>query len=159
MISPFLKKLLFARQFSMENGKIEILGKTQVLLPGDVIYEMEKLNPKTVYKSVKSTMKKDIEDYAKKLGSTGEGMLRILGEIFETFGLGEIEIIDLDNKKKRCILRINNSTLASMSSGKDGAVITPAILSGMFSFLFKKNVDAKKSNKSIGMDYLEYVVK
>ena len=158
MISPFLKKLLFARQFSMEDGKIEILGKKQILLPGDVIYEMEKLIPKTVYKSVKDTVKKDIEDYARKLGSAGEGMLKILGEIFETFGLGEIEIIDMDDRKKRCIIRIHNSTLISMGSGKDGAIITPAILSGMFSFLFKKDVDAKKSNKSIGMDYLEYVI-
>lgn len=157
MISPFLKKLLFARQFSMINGKIEILGKKQVLLPGDVVHELERLSPKLAYKAVKNAIKNDMGDYARKLG-TEEGIINILEEIFETFGLGSIEIVDLDNKKGRCIIRIHNSPLMGMNA-KNEVIITPAVLSGMFSFLFRKNVDAKKTDSKLeGLDYYEYMI-
>jgi len=158
MISPFLKKLLFARQFSMIDGKIEILGKKQILLPKDVFSELEKCNSKGVYSSVKNVMKKNIDDYAKKLGSSGEGMLNILGDIFDTFGLGDMQIVDIDYKKKNCVVRIHNIVLMEKNS-KDGLMVTPAILSGMFSFLFRKDVDAKKIKPRMGVNYYEYVVR
>jgi len=159
MISPFLKKLLFARQFSIMDGNIEILGKKQVLLPGDVIYLLEKNNPKFVYTLVKNAIKNDIRDYSRKLGSSDEGMLNILHDIYETFGLGNLQIIDLDNKKRRCILRVHNSPLMEIRNGKNSVLLTPAILSGMFSFLFGKDVDAKKiKSRLTGLDYYEYIV-
>ena len=142
----------------MIDGKIEILGKSQVLLPSNFIEELERLSPKLAHSAIKTSIKKDISDYAQKLGSTDVGMLNILAEVFETFGLGHMEIIDLDNRKKACIVRIHNSPL---KDGKaDDGMICPAVLSGMFSFLFSKDVEAKKaSSKLKGMNYSEYVIK
>lgn len=158
MISPFLKKLLFARQFSMIDGKIDILGKNQVLLPADTIFELGKINPNAAYKSIKNTMHKDMVDYARKLGSTDEGMLKVVSELFESLGLGSMEILDIDNKKRRCLIRVHNPTFLS-NADDEGAVITPAILSGMFSFFFNRDVDAKKSILKLkGMNYYEYVI-
>lgn len=159
MISPFLKKLLFARQFSMIDGKIEILGKSQVLLPSNVVVELERLSPKPAHKAIKSSIKKDISDYAQKLGSTDAGMLNILAEVFETFGLGHMEIIDLDNRKKACIVRIHNSPLKDGKADESG-MICLAVLSGIFSFLFSKDVEAKRASAKLkGMDYSEYVIR
>jgi len=158
MISPFLKKLLFARQFSIADGKINILGKRQILLPADVIFNLGEINPKIVYKSVKSAMRKDMTDYAKKLGSSDEGMLMVMSELFDTFGLGSMEIVNIENKKRRCIIRIHNPQMNG-KSGEDNSMLTPAVLSGMFSFLFNKDVDAKKVNAGAGGTiYNEYVI-
>ena len=161
MLSSFLKKLLFARQFFMADGKIEILGKKQVMLPSDVIAAVEGIDHELVYNNVKNTVKKDIEDYAKKLGSSEEGILKNIGDIFGTFGLGRLEIVDLDNKKKSCIIRVHNSPLMEIKNSKStSSTMTPAIISGVFSFLFDKEVDAKQTNPSArGFDYYEYVIK
>ena len=159
MISPFLKKLLFARQFSMVGGKIDILGKKQVLLPADIIFDLGKIDPKAAYKSVKQAMQKDMVDYARKLGSTDEGMLNVISELFETFGLGSMEIVDLDNKRRRCIIRIHSQPSMDGKDNKDEGTITSAALSGVFSFLFKKDVNPKKVSAGIrGTNYDEYVV-
>ena len=160
MLSSFLKKLLFARQFFMIDGKIEVLGKKQVMLPSDVMSALDGINTKESYFSVKSAVKNDIEDYAKKLGSGEEGILKNIDDIFGTFGLGKLELVDISFKKKTCILRLHHSPLKSMNGRISEFHMTDAILSGVFSFLFKKNVDVKRMNLNAKMaDYVEYAVK
>ena len=148
MLSSFLKKLLFARQFFMIDGKIEVLGKKQVMLPSDVMSALDNLNTKEAYANVKNAVKKDVEDYAKKLGSSEEGILKNIDDIFGTFGLGKLEMVNLNFKKKACILRLHNSPLKQMSGKTSEFHIIGAILSGVFSFLFKKDVDAKQTNST-----------
>ena len=160
MLSSFLKKLLFARQFEMADGKIEILGKKQVMVPSDVIYDLQIINPKLTYNNIKRDIRKDIEDYARKLGSGEEGMLKNIDYLFETFGLGKMQVVTIDNKKKNCIIRVYNSPFLGSQVLKDNLQITPAVLSGIFSFLLEKDVDAQQTNVSIkGTNYLEYVIK
>ena len=161
MLSSFLKKLLFARQFFMADGRIEILGKKQIMLPSDVISVLENINHETAYNYVKNAIKKDIEDYAKKLGSREEGVLKNIGDIFGTFGLGRLEIVNLDNKKKSCIVKVHNSPLTELKNGKsDSFKMTPAVISGVFSFLFNKEVDTKQTSAQYGnFGYCVYVVK
>ena len=160
MLSSFLKKLLFARQFEMADGKIEILGKKQVMVPSDVIYDLQLINPKLTYNNIKRDIRKDIEDYARKLGSGEEGMLKNIDYLFETFGLGKMQVVTIDNKKKNCIIRVYNSPFLGSQVLKDNLQITPAVLSGIFSFLLEKDVDAQQTNVSIkGTNYLEYVIK
>ncbi len=160
MLSSFLKKLLFARQFFMIDGKIEVLGKKQVMLPSDVMSALDGLNTEESYFNVKSAVKKDIGDYAKKLGSGEEGILKNIDDIFGTFGLGKLEMVDINLKKKACILRLHNSPLKSMNGKTAEFHMTDAILSGVFSFLFKKDVDVKRVDVNAKMaDYEEYAVK
>ena len=160
MISPFLKRLLFARQFFMIDGKIEILGKKQVMLPSDVVSCLQNNDPKEVYTNIKSTISKDIEDYAKKLGSSGEGMLRNIEDIFGTFGLGKLEVVDLDYKSKKGVIRIHNPPLDDIKKINSGFQVTPAVLAGVFSFLFSKEINAQQAKQSIkGTGYHEYILK
>ncbi len=157
MLSSFLKKLLFARQFYMTDGKIEVLGKKQIMLPSDVISDLPASNSKIVYETIKKDIKKDIQDYAKKLGSGEEGMLKNIDYIFETFGLGKMQVIDINNKDKKVVVRIFNSPFAESKGEKDNLQMTSAVLSGMFSFLFEKDVNAQQTGKSTV--YCEYVIK
>ncbi len=143
----------------MTEGKIEVLGKKQVMLPSDFILELQRLEPELAYNAVKKVMMNDIKDYATKLGTNGESMLKNIDDIFETFGLGRLEIINLDNKRKTCIARVHNSPLIDKKKGHHNFEITGAVLSGIFSFLFHKDVNTQAVVSQKGVDYCEYVIK
>lgn len=162
MLSSFLKKLLFARQFFMVDGRIEVLGKKQIMLPSDVLTTFESASNGKLYINVRSVIRKDIEDYAKKLGSSEEGILKNIDDIFGTFGLGKLELVYINFKKRTCILRLHNPPLRQTSDKNDKTPefqITPAVLSGVFSFLFKRDIDVKQTKQAAGdFGYCEYVV-
>ncbi len=160
MLSSFLKKLLFARQFFMIDGRIEVLGKKQIMLPSDVVFELQKCDSSLCYDSVKNAVKRDIGDYAKKLGSGEGGMLKNIDDLFGTFGMGKLEMVDINFKNKTCILRLHNSPLGQNAGKSAEFQITPAVLAGVFSFLFSKDVDAKQTKQAAGnFGYCEYVIK
>ncbi|MDD5086720.1 MAG: hypothetical protein PHV16_03115, partial [Candidatus Nanoarchaeia archaeon] len=84
----------------------------------------------------------------KKIGSGEEGIYRSIVDVFETLGLGRIEVVKSDNKKKTCVLRIHDCPV--LDSANKSRILNAA-LSGMFSFLFSKDVNAEqlKSKKSL----------
>ncbi|MBW2970954.1 hypothetical protein KY320_02210 [Candidatus Woesearchaeota archaeon] len=147
MLSSFLKKLLFARQFYMVDGKIEVLGKRQVMLPSNVLAVLGQNGLRTDI--IKSVVLSDFQQYAQMVGSSEEGMFKNIHNIFETFGLGRLEIADLDNANKRCVVRVHDSPF-------EKANLTPVVLSGMFSFLFKKDVNAVYKDVKFGFE--EFVI-
>jgi hypothetical protein len=150
MLSSFLKKLLFARQFFMIDGKIEVLGKQQVMLPTDVLIELEKdITPQTREK-IRLATKQDFAEYAKKVGSSEEGMLRNIHNIFETFGLGKLQVVDVSHEHKRCAVHVHKAPASQL------ALLEP-ILSGMFSFLFDKDLNAEHVENN-NQPYEEYKI-
>ena len=96
MISDFIKRLIFARQFSIIDGKIEILGLKHILLSNESILELQDIdqtkfysvikgatfrNLKNLmhakaYKVLKQVSFSDISEFGKKLGSSLGGVLR-----------------------------------------------------------------------------------
>jgi hypothetical protein len=157
MLSGFVKKLLFARQFFIIDGKIEVLGKKQVLLPSDLIVELEKIDSKKVYDISKRHVHQNMAEYAKKIGTTSEGMLKSMQDIFEIFGIGKPEVIICDGKKKEAVIRFHNPPVKELcSQGEDGAIL-PGALAGMYSFIFNKDVDCKGRGTTAGV--YEYVIK
>jgi len=153
MLSPFLKKLLFARQLQLAEGKVELLGQEQVLVPMAVLVGLGRLNPEGCYDVMRQTIKESMALYAKRIGSTNEGLLKVMEEIFETYGFGHPEIIKLDNANKKAIIRIKNSPLTKTKKMTAKDTLLPAgSLAGMFSFLFKKDVDCSVKMKSNQME-------
>ena len=166
MISGFLKKLLFARQFSIIDGKIEVLGEKQIMLSAVALMELQNIDKTKVYDIVKDAAKKemknvehakvysalkqvslvDIKKFGSKLGSGIGGVLKNIEDIFEMYGLGKLKVADLNNEKKKANLIIGNSSIAKAYAEKYGrggnvCVITAAVLAGMFSYLFGKDVN------------------
>lgn len=187
MLSPLLKKLLFVRQFSMADGKIDILGDRHIMLSDNAILDLQEIDETKFYETMKSstltqlqdfiehakvyehlknTLIVDIANLSKKLGS-GEGIVNTLQQIFDLYGLGLMEIPALDNTKKQAVVRIRESTIAlaylkrsRKSSLKPVCVITAAVLAGIFSFLFKRNVDAAEVKCTAqGKGFCEFVIK
>ncbi len=135
MLSPFLKKLMFARQFSMSGGVIDVLGSKHAMLPMDVILSLHEIDPSKSYGAVKKGVQKSLESYGNRIGSNSEGLLKISGDIFALFGIGNIEIVSLDNAKCGALVRV-------VSPPKEGGrELVAAALAGTFSFVFKKDVN------------------
>ncbi len=167
-ISAFLQKLMFVRQFSIDKGKVDILGQNYVLFDALALFEIQKIDSTKLYSVMKNSSFKNISEaveYAKvytnvkdvflsniaklsnKIGSTDQGTLMTLKELFNVYGLGDMEIVKLENDKKQALIKISNSTIASEYSKKYSKSKTPvdliaaAILAGIFSYVFKKQVD------------------
>ena len=137
MLSPFLKKLIFVRKFFILDGKIEILGERQILLPFSAIAN---LNESKMFETIHKEVKLAMERYAKQMGTGSGGMIKSVQDIYETMGLGKMRIIKLNADKKHTVLRLENIT-------KPNEELLGGVLSGLFSFLFQKSLT--KDNISI----------
>lgn len=186
MIGPFLQKLMFVRQFGIANGKIDLLGQNYVMLDALALYEIQKIDQTKLYETLKNSALKNLNEtveYAKvyknvkdvfmesivklgnKIGQSDEGTLMTLKEVFNVYGLGNLEIVNLDNTKKQATLRLNDSTLATEYKKKYSKSKTPVdivaagILAGIFSYVFKKKVDCvEKKCLATGDSYCEFFV-
>ena len=132
------------------------------MLPSDILIRLQKIDEKKYSSVIKELTKKNIEYYAKRMGVTSSGMIKSMSEVFETFGLGKMQIIDLNNKKKKAVIRISNTPF--IKDCKDlkikNCVLHNATLSGMFSFLFKKDVKSEtKACMVKNKKYCEFVIK
>ena len=159
MLSAFLKKLLFARQLFMTDGRIEVLGTNQVMLPSDIIVALQSLDEKKYYDVVKMGIQSNMVEYTKKLGSNSQGMFKITEDIFETYGLGKPEIVVLDQKKKCATVRFHGTPVGAACSKYAECVLLPAALAGMFSFLFQKDVNCAVQKCDAKGSMLQYEVK
>lgn len=185
MLSSLLQRLLFVNQFNMVDGKIEILGNRYIMLDASDFLVLQDIDKTKMYKVAKDLSKNDlsnmvehaqvyhgmkdqslrnIAELSKKIGKTDEGVIKTLQSLFELYGLGKLEIIDLKNEQKTAILRVFQSTLglAQLKNGKSASVsctLTAGILAGIFSYIFQKNVDCSE-NICLGMgsEYCEFSI-
>ena len=145
MLSPFLKKLLFVRQFIMTDGKIEVLGQQQVMLPLTALASMQ--NDQT-FDLISREMKKSMEAYGKKMGGSANGMVKTVQDIYETTGLGKMEILKLDTAGKKVILRMQNIRFERTD-------VVEGVVCGLFTYLLSKELtrkDIKVTKKSTYID-------
>ncbi len=149
MLSPFLKKLLFVRQFFITDGKIEILGEKQVMLPSTAV---ARLSTDQTFDILAVEMKKSMESYAKKVGGSSGGMIKSVQDIYETMGLGKMEIIRLEADKKEITLRIMNVQF-------DRTDVVEGVLCGLFSFVFSKDFARKDIKVTKKPTFIDIVIK
>lgn len=184
MLSPLLQKLMFVSQFGINEGKVEILGNRYILLDASQFLVLQGIDKTKaynlmkdisgkqiknlvehaqVYKGVKDQAIKNIIEIGKKVGKTDEGMIKTLQEIFDIYGFGKMEIIELDNKKANAIVRITDSTMAreylktKAKSKTPVCTITSGVLAGMFEYILGKDVDCiEEKCVAKGDDFCEF---
>jgi len=170
-LSGFLQRLLFVNQFSINEGKVEILGTNYILLDASYILALQDIdktkmyqtakyasieNVKNlvehaeVYKNIKDQSLKNIAELSRKIGKTDEGTIKTLQMIFDIYGLGKMQILDLNNDKKTAIVQIQNSSIAIEQYKKGRTTIpkctlTAGMLAGLFSFIFGKDVNCNEN--------------
>jgi len=184
-LSSLLQKLLFVNQFNILDGKIEVLGNRYIMLDASDLLilqdidktktystakNMSKNNLKnlvehaSVYKGIKDQSMKNIAELSKKIGKTDDGVIKTLQSLFEIYGLGKLEILNLDNANKKVLLRIKGSSLALAQLEKGKAktpvcTLTSGVLAGIFSYIFKKDVDCiEKKCLAKGEEICEFAV-
>lgn len=185
-ISPFLQKLLFVNQFSIDKGEIKLLGEPQVMLSAESMFVLQNIDKTKTYGEAKKSSRANLSDFiehaevyhglknqelktiaelSKKIGKTDQGTIKTLQIIFEVYGLGTLQIIDLNNKDKKANLRVSNSTIAKIQLRKAKSKtpvcsLTSGILAGIFSYIFGKDVDCEeKTCLGKGQEYCEFDIK
>ena len=185
-LSPLIQKLLFIKKFSIDKGKIEILENRYSMIDAGSLLALQEIDKTKMYSSAKNSSKENINDLvshakvyknikgqelrniaelSKKIGESNKGTINTLQSIFNIYGLGEMEVTTFNNDKKEAVVRIKDSSLAQKQLKKGKAkkpvcTLTAGILAGIFSFLFKENVDAyEKKCLGKGNDYCEFVIK
>lgn len=184
-LSSFLQKLMFVNQFSINDGEIKLLGDSYIMLNSESIlvlqeidksktYNMAKSSSKAdmkslvshaqVYKDIKAQELKNIANLNSKIGKSDEGTLRTLESLFDIYGLGKLKILDLNNEKKTVLVQVEKSTIALKHKEKEKGkskeavcALTAGIIAGIFSFIFKKDVQAVEQ-KCLGKgdEYCEF---
>lgn len=129
----------------MDEGKIEVLGEKQVMLPFSALINLQNAS---TFDIISKEMKTVMVSYGKKMGSSAGGMIKSVQDIYETTGLGKMEIIKLDADKKETVLRISNITCVDTT-------LVEGVLCGLFSFLYNKDLTRKNivvTKKGTSMD-------
>ncbi len=184
-LSSLLQKLLFINKFNIINGKVELLGTRYIMLDSSYLltlqeidksktYDMAKDGSKEnlkklvthaeVYKNIKNQSLQKIAELSKKIGQTDEGVIKTLQSIFELYGLGKLTVLKLENESKKALLKLEDSTIAVAQLKKEKTSqqicsFTAGVLAGIFSYIFKKNVNCIE-NKCLakGDAYCEFKV-
>ncbi len=151
LLSPFLKKLMFAQQFAMADGTIRVLGQKHVMLPVHVLAGLQEMDKHRCYAIVKNGIKATLEDCEQRIGPSSQGSLSISMQIIETLGIGRPQVVTLNNTAKSAIVRV----LGADKTNDDA--IVPAVLAAMFSVVFKKDVECSLVRREAS--YAEYTVK
>lgn len=168
-LSPILKKLLFVRQFGIDNGRIDLLGGREIMLNASAILELQDIDESKlydlgkksgfknisgavehakVYKKVRDVFIDDIADLSRKIGQTDEGVIRVLQDIFNVYGLGEISIEKIDNKGREALVIVRDSAISEewrkkykKHSKTPVCTVTSGVIAGMFSYILGKEID------------------
>ena len=133
----------------MNDGKIEILGQKQVMLP---LAMMASLQNDQTFDVANKEIQKSMEYYAKKMGGSSGGMLKSVLDIYETTGLGKMQIIKLDVASKEAILRIIDGQF-------DRTDLLEGVLCGQFSYFFNKQLLRQNIKVTKKTTYLDIFIK
>jgi len=154
-LSALVKKLLFARQFEIDNGRVNMLGMRKVIISPDVISELCSTDSKTVYKAAKSALKKDTSHLKDDMGVTGKQLLDFSIQLLEAYGVGNLQLINIELKSKRAMFIVNDSVFAK----KGGCGFTAGALAGVLSVMFDSDVDVKETMCASKADHCQFEVK
>ncbi|MGC8812587.1 MAG: V4R domain-containing protein [Candidatus Aenigmatarchaeota archaeon] len=173
MLSIFFRKLLLARQASIDEGEIRILTKNfymqpmyeLIILQEKIKKEFGKKGLRLIYEAGKIGFN-DLVRYIEKFTSKKEEVQNLWLNVLKVCGIGNLEIIEIDKEKPKAILQTNKNPFAReylKEYGKQKECVdylTAGIIAGFFSRFFEKEVECEeKSCIARGNVYCSFVVK
>jgi predicted hydrocarbon binding protein len=147
MLSDFLKRLMFGRQFSMDEGKIRIIGCRYVMFSVHVLTKIHKMDPDGLYLAVKDGI---IEELNKSPGIIGIKNIHPTVSIvhfYDTLGIGTMNVINFDIEKKEAIVRIYEREFKELyhDNNKICNSFIAGIIAGIFSYVMSDSLDCKET--------------
>lgn len=164
-----VKKLLFARQFQMEKGNINLMGLDIMMIPApvmvDIIKTLEKSigyekTKKLIYNGVKSGTSYYAKKISEKYNIKGVKLIQWLVDTMMLTGWGEAKLISIDIKRKTAILHLYNSTLAKHygKSKKPIDHVMAGAQAGGASIVFGEDAIVRETKcSSMGNDFCEFI--
>jgi predicted hydrocarbon binding protein len=155
MLSGFIKRLLMARQAQFVEGDIKLFTLPFFLMPVEHHINMfTKLQDAygekgttIIFESGKDTSAQLVKYFGEKfsMGPSTE-LVNLWKNVFESSGLGEMEVVALKPKEGKAIMRLKNSPFARQyleSKGRSKAPVDYHI-AGLFSGLMESMAGKKK---------------
>ncbi len=144
MLSSFLKKLLFARQFFNMNGKLEILGERNVIMEPELFLMLNEAS----YGLGKESAKIFFEKYKKKIDLKQNNYSNLMN-LLEILGLGSVKIMKVGEKS--ATISVKDSIISEQYRKKRGksksntCEFIAGFLAGTFSFISNSETDAQET--------------
>jgi predicted hydrocarbon binding protein len=165
----FVADLLLHKQFSLEEGKIFLLGQPVCMFPATsfagVIKELEKTNSQNyLYKSYKDIgvlwTKTMVNDYKM---TKGLDVIKWDSDIIALAGQGVVKLISINKDTPELVFRLENSTIAKCYGLSNNPVdhIFRGLVTGAMQVIFKDDTleGIETSCISMGAQYCEFVIK
>jgi predicted hydrocarbon binding protein len=163
-----VKKLLFARELSLEKGKISLLGHTIIMAPVSSFIEIRKQLSKIgataiLYKACKESGLGYMNTIIKKFSMKKPRELIEWGmNTISLAGWGSVEIVNFDEKGKKSIVRLSESEFAKNYGPSKEPVddVFRAYCAATATIVFKTDIDVIEIKcLSMGNPTCEFIVK
>lgn len=166
-----LSKLLAMKVVKMENGNIDILDRTMVIMPVEVLIKMDEMLKERMdgreadefmyeagkFQTSTGSMrylarKKELATAFKSVSTTGDASIEMGREVLKLTGMGDIRIKEVVNKGEKVVLGIENSPLAVdhlKSRGKSNAPVchyVKGVLAGVLEAYYQKKYKAVETS-------------
>lgn len=116
-----------------------MLGAEKVMIPMELVMEFQKNNLEKCFQRLKRTTYEHMKKISKTLGTNSIGLVKVLPEIFETYGIGVLNIIEINEEKANMIVK---NPIKIDDIKKD--VFMSALFEGMFAYIYEEdNIDLK----------------
>lgn len=148
MLNKFLDKYIFTNTLRYIHNNFFLVNIPFLIVPVDLLSTLNNIGDiskqKEIYFHIKESTKKNFMPRFNELSIEDNSKLNFVKNFFVASGWGAIEIIDFDKEAKRALIIVDNSPFAIQVKGKvDRPMdnILRGIFSGVFSIIFKEDVD------------------
>ena len=167
MLNSFYDKFIFTNGLQYRRNNFFLLNMPFAILPIDILVGIAEKEDKElnlqIYYSIKETVRNSLrKDMQVDFAAQGEGGLEFMQAYFTASGWGKIEQSDIDPQKCYALASVTNSPIAMRCKDAKYPVdtILRAVLAGIFSIYFKKDVDCVEVKcASLNANQCDFVIK
>ncbi|MFH1255938.1 MAG: 4-vinyl reductase [Candidatus Diapherotrites archaeon] len=168
MLNPFLDKFVFTGALKYKHSNFFLVNIPFVIVPTELMVglaamENDDLNKEVYYAFKKATEEKLLKQFGVDFGLQGEKAVKLVEDFIEASGWGHLQPQDFDSAKKRAIITVANSPVASALHGKAKQPVDHflrGVFAGLFSHTFKTEMECVEVKCSALNDKeCEFVIK
>ncbi|MFH1586647.1 MAG: 4-vinyl reductase [Candidatus Diapherotrites archaeon] len=168
MLNSFFDKFIFTNGLRYIHNNFFLINMPFVIVPTELligIVAQGDLEINTnLYYSVKDSMRKNLSrQFNLDFGMQGDRALTFVRNFFSASGWGGIKIIDFDPEKKRAIIVVSSSPIATALHGKAKEPVDHflrGVFAGIFSNLLKTDLDCLETKCAAMNDKeCEFIIK
>lgn len=167
LISGFAKKLMFARELKMGEGRLEIMHQRVIMMPVQFFETMIKMSlknkkfEKEIYKSLKKSVYEFSKELDKRFTVKGLKFTELLTLLTEMNGYGKVTPTKIDYKNKIAVFHLEDLPSGSLKGKMKGLgdVYWGGIMAGGASYALDANLDCIETKCVLqGNKYCEFVI-